>query len=346
MPMTNEWSDPSPTWPEVKARFARENEGKSDQDKASYTDVAARLRDEHEHSLALHKTEAKPLPERDMNQPSYDDVRRQVGIAKEAWEQAGRPGKQPTHQQASDELARAGKTLAQEGTVTTASLRREIEADYHEESPARNRALAQIDALEKRGIHRVERLHGQEPYVAIGDTVSREARRERAEEIQATLDAEPEHVVKGGDLDKGRYREPEPSSADWTKAYELRKDRDGSIVYTREGEERIRDDGRTVRVASDAKSIKDAVCLCKEQGVERIDVRATDPGKRQAIMREAIKQRVQIETHRDPKVEDEYRKALVAVQREFAVEKREAEKIKAAEHGHAAKEKNAPEIGD
>jgi len=242
----------------------------------------------------------------------------------------------------------------EEGSATTASLRREIEEDYDAESPARKRALAQLDGLEKRGIHRIQRLEAQEPHVAIGDHVTREVHRERADEKQAgydearrTRDAQDgRRVVEGGDLDKGRHREPEPSTTGWAKAYEVSKDRDGSIVYTRDGEECIRDDGRTVKVISDEKSIRDAVTLCKEQGVQRLDVQSADPAKRQAIMREAIKQRVQIETHRDPKVEDEYRKALVAVQREIAVVKREAEKQKCAERGPTPKERDTPEIGD
>lgn len=70
----------------------------------------------------------------------------------------------------------------------------------------------------------------------------------------------------------------------------------------------------------DAKSIKHALKLVKEQGESKIEVRATDPAKRQTIMKEAYRQDMKVHIPRKA-VKAEFSKAVVAVEREKAIEK-------------------------
>lgn len=217
----------------------------------------------------------------------------------------------------------------EDNSATTAALRREILQDYAA-GDQRDKYVSQLDTLERRGIHRLERYPGQSPHIVVGDVLEREARKDRDEEERLVRDEvrrelQPERRrerAAGADLDRGIEREPQPSTAGWTKAYEVRRDEaTGSVTYSRDGVERIRDDGRDVRVANDQHSIRDAVALVKEQRSGPIAVRATDPEKRAAIMRECVRQnqKVQVPTKAE---EAEYHRACVAVAREQALAKR------------------------
>jgi hypothetical protein len=211
-----------------------------------------------------------------------------------------------------------------ERSATTAELRHEIERDYPEISPDRDRALAQLDVLNDAGIHRIERYDAQSPHVAVGDAygaLAREREQAAKDEVAAEVDREmAERKAKAEPtISAGHGRVPGVSYSAWSAKYDVKRDtatRD--VVYSRDGVEHIRDRGEVIDVRNDPEAVKDAVKLCKEQGVEKIDVLSKDAEKRQMVMREAYRQGVAVETHRDPHVEAELKAAVKAVESERA----------------------------
>ena len=237
-----------------------------------------------------------------------------------------------------EEMDRPDSPQREENTKTTAQLRREIERDYNEHDVAGQRGLKQIDALEDAGVHRVEAYDKQAPHISVDDAYGKLAcEQDEAEKREAAAhrgDARSERSEQS-DLDTGRDRRPEPSESPWAKEYEIDRAKDGSVIYFRDGAQQIRDHGRDVEVSNDPRAMRDAVRLCKEQGAERVEIKSQDPAKRQALMKEAYRQDLKIETRQDRGVEGEARKAMVAVERERAMAKHQAAQ-QAPQQAHAA----------
>lgn len=87
-------------------------------------------------------------------------------------------------------------------------------------------------------------------------------------------------------------RKAEPSKSAWTKEYNIKNDGD-SIIYSRDGSERIRDEGRIIKTADDQQSIKDGVKLAVEHSKEsgkKFTVQSENPEKRAEIFKEIVRQ--------------------------------------------------------
>ena len=140
-------------------------------------------------------------------------------------------------------------------------------------------------------------------------------------------------------ISTGHGHVPAVSNSAWSEKYDVMRDPETrDVVYSRDGVEYIRDRGEVIEVRNDPEAVKDAVRLCKEQGVEKIDVHSKDPEKRQMVMREAYRQGVAIETHHDLAIEAELKTAVKAVEVERSAA-RSAERANEAEHAN-----DGPEI--
>ncbi len=81
--------------------------------------------------------------------------------------------------------------------------------------------------------------------------------------------------MRGASTGPGRV--PEMSKSVWAEKCDIKRDPEShDVVYSRYGAEHIRDRGDTLEMRPSA-TVKDAVSLCKEQGVEKIDVLFEDP---------------------------------------------------------------------
>lgn len=84
--------------------------------------------------------------------------------------------------------------------------------------------------------------------------------------------------------------------------------------------EKIRDRWPDIHVANDHRSISNGISLAREQGSKSLDVRATNPEKRQMITAESYRQNVRINIP-DKAAMTEYQRALEAIERERYAER-------------------------